>query len=62
MSNVIPDPPIHRYFSRQEMTDFAKAWAEKNLADMKKRDRDLYYTRLGLLIDYSTDLFDNPPF
>lgn len=60
MSNPLHDPLVRRAYSKQELTDYAEAWAKANLAELKKRDAELYYARLGMLIHFATDLYDNP--
>ena len=62
VSTSAPDgAPLVRSFTRQEILDYCRAWARENLADLKKENPDSFYTRFGLLYDFSTDLFDHLP-
>lgn len=53
-------PPARRAYSRQEITDEAKAWMILNYGMPKDLDadaRDRWHEKLGLLYDFLTDSF-----
>lgn len=51
--------PIRRSFTRDELLQFCKTWMRARSIDIGC-SRDYYHERLGLLVDFATDLFDGP--
>lgn len=51
--------PLMRSYTRQQLFNFCGEWADEHLADLKRESKDAFYARLGLLVDFSTDLFDS---
>lgn len=52
--------PVRRAFSQQEIVNAAKTWIQKSYP-ASDYDPDLRMQRLGLLIDFVTDLVPNDP-
>lgn len=48
-------PPLQRAFTREQLQESAKTWMKANADGYTKEG---YYTSLGLLVDFVTDLFD----
>jgi hypothetical protein len=51
-----PTPPLRRLFSRDELMAEAIAWMRAHYADSLRENPDRYHERLGLLVDFVTDL------
>ena len=49
-----------RAFTKKQLTEYGIAWARANLAAIKKENADAYYSKLGLIQDFVTDLFRAP--
>lgn len=49
--------PLRRSYTRDELLAFCQKWMKENA---KGCSQEWYYTRLGMLIDFATDLFDGP--
>ena len=53
--------PLRRSFSEEELRDAALAWMRKNRAEGYEPNTDRYHEKLGLLVDFVTDLMQNAP-
>jgi hypothetical protein len=49
--------PICKQFTEKELIDFCQEWAIEHLKP--HHGKETYYARLGLLVDFATDLFNN---
>jgi isoleucyl-tRNA synthetase len=47
--------PVVKSFTEQELADYCREWAKKNLKPWYEEDD--YFARFGLLVDFTTDLF-----
>jgi len=48
--------PIQRSFTQSQLVAEASRWLIKNYLPFKTNDPDKYYERLGMLVDFVTDL------
>jgi hypothetical protein len=46
-----------RSFSEKELIEFCQTWATEHLKD--HHGKETYYARLGLLVDFATDIFND---
>jgi hypothetical protein len=51
--------PLRRSFSEEELRDAALAWMRKNRAEGYEPNADRYHEKIGLLVDFVTDLMQN---
>lgn len=56
ISGVQAPPPVHS-LSRQHVIDFALEWMRAKYSVLLRTDPDRYHEMLGLLVDFSTDIF-----
>ena len=57
--NCSASEPLRRNFSEEELRDAALAWMRKNRAEGYEPNTDRYHEKLGLLVDFVTDLMQN---
>jgi hypothetical protein len=58
-ANCSASEPVRRSWSQDELRDAALDWMRKNYSDLLKSDPDKYHIRLGVLVDFVTDLMQN---
>ncbi len=49
-------PPVRRSFSQEEIVAEARRWLHQNYAVGRSENPDRFYERLGLLVDFVTDI------
>ena len=50
---------LRRAFTQQELVDEARRWINANYSICKQEHPDKFYERLGLLVDFVTDMVPN---
>lgn len=50
------EEPTRRSFNRQEIIDEARRWVNLNYREIHLDNPDKFYERLGLLVDFVTDI------